>query len=76
MRTDFAPSLDRLKRYRQLAREALHRANLTRDKAVQADFITMAAGWQQMADEIEREIERQANPSVLQPSRGTAAGRR
>lgn len=59
-----SPAETRLGHYRQCARDALDRANDSKNEELRAGLIVMAAGWQQMAEETERAITREAHPRV------------
>lgn len=48
--------LERSEHYRQFAREALYQAHEAQDAEQRAGFVVMAAGWQKMAEEIDRVI--------------------
>ena len=50
------PLEQRVERYRQYAAEALIRSKAATDPAQQAEYLTMAAGWQAMASETERSL--------------------
>jgi hypothetical protein len=48
------PLDQRALRYREFAQEALRRAAITQDPDMRAGFLSMAAGWHALAEEIER----------------------
>ncbi len=52
------PLEQRARRYREFAQEALRRASNTRDSDMRAGFLSMAAGWHALAEEIERTASR------------------
>lgn len=54
------PLEQRAQRYREFAQEALRRASNTGDADMRAGFLSMAAGWHALAEEIERTMIRTA----------------
>jgi hypothetical protein len=48
------PLEQRAQRYREFAQEALRRASNTHDSDMRRGFLSMAAGWYTLAEEIER----------------------
>jgi len=52
------PLEQRAQRYREFAQEALRRAANTHDSDMRAGFLSMAAGWHALAEEIERTASR------------------
>ena len=52
------PLEQRAQRYREFAQEAVRRASNTHDSDMRAGFLSMAAGWHALAEEIERTASR------------------
>jgi hypothetical protein len=52
------PLEQRAQRYREFAQEALRRASNTHDSDMRAGFLSMAAGWHALVEEIERTASR------------------
>lgn len=51
------PSKEQAERYRQLATEAMQKAQTAPDHEHRAKYLTMASGWHNMASEIERSLD-------------------
>jgi hypothetical protein len=58
---------ERLKRYRELAAEALKKAEQDQDCNARLAHITMAAAWHELADEMERSSFRASDLGPLTP---------
>ena len=53
--TELLPAEKRAKHYRAAATEAFGRAEATRDIALRAEYFDLAAGWHNLAFEVERQ---------------------
>jgi hypothetical protein len=67
------PLEQRAQRYREFAQEALRRASRTGDPDMRAGFLSMAAGWHALAEEIERTLVR-TTPKAEEAGQASAGG--
>ena len=58
---ELLPARQRLIQYRQLAEDALRRARASTDRETRSNLLSLAAGWQFLADEVEKTLAGSAN---------------
>jgi hypothetical protein len=67
---DSLPPEHRAERYRQVASEAMQKAQDTTDPERRAEYLTMAAGWHNLAVETERAIRNELAEEFAQTDGG------